>query len=160
MHSETKTIKSIKTKLRDNEAIITRADKGNTLVIISTKQYESTITDFIEAHDFHTTTKDPTNSFQAQIRKTINNSKTLIPSETKWKHVNMNPSASSLKGLIKLHKPEQPIRPVVNWQKAPAYKLARLFTQKIRLLAPLPNRYNLENSMDLIKKLNDTPRLP
>jgi len=72
----------------------------------------------------------------------------------------MNPSAPSLKGLIKLHKPEQPIRPVVNWQKAPAYKLARIFTQKIRLLAPLPNRYNLENSMDLIKKLNDTPRLP
>jgi hypothetical protein len=105
MHSETKTIKSNKTKLRDNEAIITRADKGNTLVIIPTKQYESKITDFIEAHNFHTTTKDPTNSFQAQIRKTINNSKTLIPPETKWKHVNMNSSAPSLKGLIKLHKP-------------------------------------------------------
>jgi hypothetical protein len=48
---------------------------------------------------------------------------------------------------------------VVNWRKAPAYKLARLFTPKMRLLAPLPNRYNLENTMDLIKKLNDTPIL-
>jgi len=48
---------------------------------------------------------------------------------------------------------------LVSWQRAPAYKLAGLFTQKIRLLAPLPNRYNLENSMDLIKKLNDTPIL-
>jgi hypothetical protein len=40
------------------------------------------------------------------------------------------------------------------------YKLARLFTQKIRLLAPLPNRYNLENKKGLIKKLNDTLLLP
>ena len=115
----------------------------NNTVIIPTKQYESKITEFIEARDFHSTTKEPTSSFQSLIRKTINNSKTLIPPETKWEHINMNPSAPSLKGLIKLHKPEHPIRPVVNWQRAPAYNLARLFTQKIRLLAPLPSRYNL-----------------
>ena len=42
----------------------------------------------------------------------------------------------SIKGLIKLHKPEHPIRPVVNWRGAPAYKLAQLFTQKFKLLAP------------------------
>jgi hypothetical protein len=86
----------------------------------------------------------------------INNSKTLIPPETKWKHVNMNPSAPTMKGLIKIHKPDQPIKSVVNWQRAPAYKLAGLFTQKIRQLAPLPNVYNVE----LISKLKDTPTLP
>jgi len=72
----------------------------------------------------------------------------------------MNPTAPTIKGLIKLHMPEHPIRPVVNWRGAPAYKLARLFTQKIRQLAPLPNTYNLENTTDLITKLKDTPILP
>jgi hypothetical protein len=90
----------------------------------------------------------------------INNSKTLIPSETKWKYINLNPTALSMKGLIKLHKPEHPIRPVVNWRGVPAYTLAQLFTQKIKLLAPLPNKYNLENTNDLLKKLADTPILP
>ena len=56
--------------------------------------------------------------------------------------------------------PDQPIRPVVNWRRVPTYKLARCFTHKIRLLAPLPNKYNLDNTTDLIKKLHDTPILP
>jgi hypothetical protein len=65
-----------------------------------------------------------------------------------------------IKGLIKLHKPEHPIRPVVNWRGAPAYKLAQLFTQKIKTIAPLPNTYTLANTRDLIQKLQDTPTLP
>jgi hypothetical protein len=72
----------------------------------------------------------------------------------------MNPTAPSIKGLIKLHKPEHSIRPLVNWRGAPAYKLARLFSQKIKLLAPLPNKYNLENTTDLIMRLHDTLILP
>ena len=101
-----------------------------------------------------------TKSFQSQVIKVINNSKTLTPSDKKCKHMNMSPTASSIKGLIKLNKPEHPIRPVVNWRGAPAYKLAHLFTQKIKQMAPLPNTYNLQNTRDLIKKLEDTPVLP
>jgi hypothetical protein len=71
----------------------------------------------------------------------------------------MNPSAPTIKGLIKIHKPDQPIKSVVNWQRAPAYRLAGLFTQKIRQLAPLPNVYNVNNTKVLISKLKDTPIL-
>jgi len=35
----------------------------------------------------------------------------------------MNLSAPSIKGLIKIHKPDQPIRPVVNWRNIPKTKL-------------------------------------
>jgi len=90
----------------------------------------------------------------------MNNSKTLIPSDKIWKHKNMKPNASSIKGLIKLNKPEHTIRPVVNRRGAPAYKLAHLFTQKIKQMAPLPNTYNLQNTRDLIKKPEDIPVLP
>jgi len=72
----------------------------------------------------------------------------------------MNPSAPTIKGLIKMHKPEHTIRPVVNWRNAPAYKLAGLFTRKIKWLAPLPNTHNISNTTDLINKLKDTPTLP
>jgi len=140
--------------------VVTRADKGNSIVILPIKQYDSKINDFILANKFQTTTQDPTNSFQSQVRILINNSKTLIPPDTKWKYKNMNPTALTIKGLIKLHKPEQPIRPVVNWRGSPAYKLARLFTQKIRHLAPLPNTYNLENTTDLVTKLKTPPYSP
>ena len=72
----------------------------------------------------------------------------------------MNPTAPSIKGLIKLHKPGHPICPIVNWKAVPSYKLARIFTQKIKVMAPLPNIHNLENTRDLIKKLENTPILP
>jgi hypothetical protein len=71
----------------------------------------------------------------------------------------MNPSAPSIKGLIKIHKQEQPIRPVVNWHKAPAYQLSKLFTKKINQLSPLPHVFNIKNIYDLIWNLNDTPLL-
>jgi len=60
----------------------------------------------------------------------------------------MNPTAPTTKGLIKKHKPEHPIRPVVKWRGAPAYKLARLLTQKMKQLAPLPTRNNVDNTRD------------
>jgi len=42
----------------------------------------------------------------------------------------MNPSAPSIKGLIKIHKTDQPIHPVINWCNASAQKLSKLFTEK------------------------------
>jgi len=32
-----------------------------------------------------------------EVRKVVNNSKTLIPSESKWKYINLNPTALSNK---------------------------------------------------------------
>jgi hypothetical protein len=158
--SKSKTIRNIKTKLKENGVMITQADKGNSLVILSTSQYETKIEGFIQTNHFQTSMNDPTKSFQSRVRKVINNSKTLIPSESKWKYLNLNPTAPSIKGIIKLHKPEHPIRPVANWRGAPTYKLAQLFTHKIKLMAPLPNTHNLENTTDLLKKLENTPILP
>jgi hypothetical protein len=118
----------MKTKLEDNDAMITRADKGNSLVIIPTALYESKIDDFIRGNSFRISKTNPTKSFQSQDRKVINNNKTLIPADSKWKHINMNLTTPSIKALIKLHKPGHPIRPVVSWKGGPSYKLASLFT--------------------------------
>jgi hypothetical protein len=72
----------------------------------------------------------------------------------------MNPSAPSIKGLTKLHKPDQLIQPVVNWRNAPAYELTRLFTDKSNHVAPLPHTLNIKNTQDLLKNLEETPMMP
>ena len=159
-HPEAKTVNRIRKKLRDNDTMVTRADKGNSIVILPTTQYESKLQDFIDKNDFQTNTQDPTTLFQTQIRSTIRNSPTLIPKEHRWKYINMNPSAPSIKGLIKIHKPDQPICPVVNWRNAPAYKLSRLFTDKIGYLAPNPDAFNIRNTQELLQDLKNTPILP
>jgi hypothetical protein len=70
------------------------------------------------------------------------------------------PFNPSIKGLIKIHKPDQPIRPEVNWRNAPAYKLSKLFTKKVNQLALLPHSFNIKNTQDLLKDPESTPILP
>ena len=159
-HAESKIIKNFKTKLSDNNAMVIRADKENSLVILPTELYENKVEQFIQSNNFLTSKANPTESFQTQVRKVTNNSKILIPSDEKWKHRNLNPSAPSIKGLIKLHKPDHPIRPVVNWRGTPAYKLAQPFTKKIRSIAPLPLTYTIGNTRELISKLENIPSHP
>ena len=66
----------------------------------------------------------------------------LITPDSKWKFINLNSSAPTTRGLVKLHKIDQPIGPVVNWRNAPAYKLSKLFALKIKQLTPLPYTVN------------------
>jgi hypothetical protein len=159
-HSEAKLVHSIQRKLKEHDAMITRADKGNTVVILTTLQYETKLHNFIQNNDFHTQTTDPTKTFQTQVRTTIKLSPTLTPKDHRWKYINKDSSAPSIKGLIKIHKPDKPIRAVVNWRNAPAYRLSKLFTEKVSHLAPLPDSFNIKNTQDLLKNLKDTPMLP
>jgi hypothetical protein len=143
-------MKSIQTKLKVNDAMITIADKGNSFVILQTQQYNTKIQDFIDKNKFQSSTTNPTKLSQNQIRKTINHSTTLILRDSKWRYVNLNPSAPIIKGLIKLHKPDQPIHSVVNWWNVPAYKLSKLPTTKIRQFSSLPYTFSVKNTTELI----------
>jgi hypothetical protein len=78
--------------------MVTTADKGNSLVILPTQQYESKIQDFLQGNSFTVPTTDPTNTFQTEIKNTIKHSKTLTPRDHKWKYTNLNPSAPPSKG--------------------------------------------------------------
>ena len=145
-YTESRTVKSIQTKLKDNDAIITSADKGNSLVILPTQQYHTKIQNFIDKNNFQTSTTNPTKTFQNQIRKTINSSTKLINPDSRWKFINLNPSAPTIRGLVKLHKLDQPIRPIVNWRNAPAYNLSKLLALKIKQLTPLPYIFNIRST--------------
>ena len=84
-HPEEKIIRSIQRKLKEHDAKVTRADKGNTLVILPMLQYETKLQDFIQNNEFHTKANNPTKTFQTQIRSTIKQSPTLINRDHRWK---------------------------------------------------------------------------
>ena len=54
-----------------------------------------------------------------------------------------------MRGLIKVHKADSPIRPIINWTNAPAYKLARMVAKNLEIYIPLPYIFN-------VKKHNST----
>jgi hypothetical protein len=112
--NEIKIVNQIKKKLSNAKVVITEADKGNSMII-----YESDYTkkgqDFISNNNYELVPRDVTKKLQCDIKTTINNCKIIFPKQDKWKYT------PTLKGLIKIHKPESPISPVVNWTNAPAY---------------------------------------
>ena len=97
---------------------------------------------------------------QTHIRQTINEIRTLTPRDSRWKYINMNPSAPSIKQLIKLHK-TRPNNPTCSeLDKCPRVQIFQTIQEKIHRLTSLPNAFNIKNTQDLIQNLNDTPILP
>ena len=64
--SESKVSRSIKTKLKDSRAMITRADEGNSLVILPIMHYENKIEQFIQSNNFLTFSKPSQKSYKQQ----------------------------------------------------------------------------------------------
>jgi hypothetical protein len=74
----------------------------------------------------------------------------------------MNPQAAKLNAKIKIHKPEAPIRPVINNTNAPTHKLAKYIHQKLNDYIKLKHEYNIINTLQFtenIRKLNPDHRL-
>jgi hypothetical protein len=69
----------------------------------------------------------------------------------------LNPTAPKIRGLIKIHKEDSPIRPIVNWKNSPAFKLARSLVKKLQTHVPLPYPFNIKNTIQLINDLKNIP---
>jgi len=116
-------IKELNKKLTTENAIITQADKGKTIVIIDSKEYAEKVQSFLIANNFSTLTKDPTNKFQKLINKTMQECNSIIDKQQIKFLTQKKVSQPALKAQLKLHKTGNPICPVINNRTAPAYKL-------------------------------------
>ena len=71
--------------------------------------------------------------------------------------MNLNPTAPTMRGLVKLHKEDTTIRPIINWRNATGYKLAKMLARKLTSYIPLPLAYNVTNTVQLTNGLIDIP---
>jgi hypothetical protein len=151
------TLKQIKNKLERNEAMVSKADKGNSIVILYQNDYHSKVKDFINSSNFTILKKNPTKSFQSKIKSTIKNCPAILPKNSNINLTTMNPIAPNIRGLPKVHKVECPIRPIINWRGAPAFKLAKFLNKLIHTHIPLPYAYNITKSKRLMDDLLGIP---
>jgi hypothetical protein len=124
--------------------MVTNTDKGNSLVIIYCHDYDRKVQNFINDNSFFILRKDPTQTFQRDIRKSITSCDTIVPKETKWKFIRLNSSPPKLHALAKVHKVKMPVRPVISWQSGPSYKLAKHLVTILNTYIPLPYVYNIK----------------
>lgn len=148
-------IKSIKTKMQVNNAILTRADKGGSTIILPKQEYINKVGDFIYKERIQRLNADPTNKFQVEIKKCIGNSKALFSDKDRYGLSEMNPRSPTLYGLVKTHKPDCPIRPVVSYIGSPGYRLSKVLNCSIRLLTNFQSPHSIKNSIDLVDKIKN-----
>ena len=78
MH-ESKTINRIKKKLIEGNAMITKADKGNSIKVMYTSEYNNKIVNFRDSNNFTCLATDITRKLQRDIRSTVNDCHSVIP---------------------------------------------------------------------------------
>lgn len=119
-------IETIKTKWIKNKAIITKADKGNSLIIMNKNVYNEETHEFFN-NSIHKLNKVPTNNFHTTINTKINQSKLLLNITEKKKTKLIKPTAPKLQALPKIHKHDIPIRPIVKSQMHQLIKFLNIY---------------------------------
>jgi hypothetical protein len=85
-----------------------------------TNDYNDKVQYFLTDNNLQHILKDPTNIYQQQITKSLQNSN-LIIQKNQIKHLTQRKAKPpTLNAQTKIHKPGNPIRPVVNNTPAPA----------------------------------------
>ena len=133
--------------------MITGTDKEKTTVIVYTQDYTNKVHTFLSENNFHTIPNNPTNKYHKTIQKALRQCDTII-NKTQIKHVtHKNPSPPTLNALLKLHKPNIPIRPVTNNRNAPAYKTTKKLNTIFNNHLHLDNEYVTINPSSLANEL-------
>ena len=150
-------MKQIEKNLIKNKAMVSKADKGNSIVILYQDEYNQKVEEFISNNNFTIANTDITKNLQREIRNTVNDCQRVIHRSEKWKYVNLNSTTPTMRGLVKLYKEDTPIRPITICRNAPGYKLAKMLAGKLTSYIPLPFTYNVTNTVQLMNDLTDIP---
>jgi len=76
----------------------------------------------------------------------FNECQLIIQKDERRKYINLNPTPPIIRGLIKIHKEDSPIRRIVNWKNAPTYRLTKMLSKKLGIYIPVPYTFNVKNS--------------
>jgi hypothetical protein len=102
--------------------LIAHADKGKTTVIMYTQDYTNKVHTFLSENNFRMLPNNRTHKDHKTVYMTLQKCDKIVDKKHIKYLIQKNPSPPTLNDLLKLHKPNIPIRPVVNNKTAPAYK--------------------------------------
>jgi hypothetical protein len=146
--TEQDVLESICSKVAQHNLVITQTDDSNTVVILNKTEYQEMIRQFIDDNkNIFEEVRDETETFQKAIIDIINKCPNVINTEELCKFRQMNPKAPTSEAQIKIDKTNFSIRPIVDYEKAPVYKVAKYITPKLKKYFNLKYTYNFENSL-------------
>lgn len=156
--SEIKLLNNIRQKIVDNDIVVTKADKGDSMVLLNKIDYNNKILNFITDNNF-IQINPKLSSFIIKTKDCLKKCKKLLDKKTIQ---NLNPDFTiipRLYGLLKVHKSDilvdMPIRPVVSYNSSPTYKIAKWLNNFINNTINLNFSHTIKNSTILANKIKN-----
>ncbi|XP_062537658.1 uncharacterized protein LOC134205978 [Armigeres subalbatus] len=151
-----KDVNKSKRFLRDNpNLVITKADKGNKIVIMETQEYQCKMEELLSNEDtYKKLTTNPTN----RILRSINNlltewhNKGYIDGSTQRKLKESSCHPPRIYGLPKIHKDNRTLRPVVSTIGSATYNIAKYLSDKLGNITGKTGSH-VRNSFDFAEEI-------
>ena len=147
---ETKALKELR---NDQNLAISKADKGNTTVVMDKTDYDKRLLTMLEDNTtYQQLQRDPTPNTEKTVNKFVSqlvadNKTTKIQS---YRLKSSNGRAPVLYSLPKLHKENTPLRPIVSFTGSPTYNLSKDLARILRELTGKSDDH-VRNSKDFAK---------
>lgn len=151
---EWKELQSIKEKIKENNLVLTRADKGATIVILKKDDYNAKMNTFLQEQGIKEIKGNPTIKYTERTKQICKNHMDTIKKYTQKNLIPPNPRVPTMYGQVKLHKEDLPIRPIVTTIGSPGEKLSKLLVQIIKNMGFKPQR-GINNRTQLIDSLRE-----
>ena len=140
--------------LKHNDTIhMTKADKANSIVILDSETYKQKLCQLLnDETTYSKLTSDPTErvnkNFNTKLKSLLRDCPNL-----KKSFLIVNPSLPYMYGLVKTHKPDNPLRPIISSVGSVTYKLSKWLANKLSPLVGTISPSHIKNSVDLVTKL-------
>ncbi|XP_076069970.1 uncharacterized protein LOC143041797 [Oratosquilla oratoria] len=148
-------LKALRTLKEDNDLHVTRADKANAVVILNRVDYLSKMHDLLSDETTYVKLRNnPLNIVNTQFNKKM---KLLLKGEDVLikQFSSISPSLPYMYGLIKTHKPNNPVRPIISSTGSVSYKLSKWLVSLLKPLVGNISNSNIKNNVELVEKLNN-----
>ncbi|XP_077528258.1 uncharacterized protein LOC144139901 [Haemaphysalis longicornis] len=142
----------------DDNVVILPADKGNCTVVLDRQAYESKVQDLFDCSTYEKLKKDPTPQVQRELNKLLANIFKKYPDfrSLYLRLICRNGSAPGFYGLPKIHKPDVPLRPIVDFTTSPLRALSNFLHQ---VLSPLVGKTptHVKNAGHFVELVSQVP---
>jgi hypothetical protein len=123
------------------------------MVMIYKQDLNEKVNSFIKDNNITELKIYPTPKFQRIVQNTLKQCTNIVDPTKRKQTLQMNPQGPKLKAKIKIHKPEIPIRLVINSIYAPTHKIAKYIHQKLNNFLKLKYEYNIINTIQFAENI-------
>ena len=150
--------KAIDELRKDKTRIVMKADKGNCFVVMDRSDYDEKMQELLDDQQtYEKVTKTPFKKIERDLNAHLLQLKheQKLDQNTYKKLHSTDAIPPAIRGSVKHHKPNNPLRPIVTCRNTALYNTSKFLSN---ILSPLQNHngYSVNNSIDFAKKLTET----